>query len=181
MRLPLHRYLLLTFTTIVTLPAFAQSKEDKSGELSQIRLKFQKINKETNYRVVKLEDAEQILGHATDGGASLTGYYKGDTLSKIVEWVGLSTGVVQNEYYLDGGKLIFVFSNEKRFAYNDSLQAFDYTKLVPAFTGRYYFKNNQLYDVVFYNKRLKQSEKDDAASFLKRLKSYEALLLKNRK
>lgn len=173
-------FFLLPLLMLLGITAHSQGSEDKERELFKIRQIFQRINKDTTYRLVKLEDAEKILGHATDGGASLTGYYKGDSLRKIIEWVGLSNRIVQNEYYLDKGTLVFVFTTEKQYAYNDSLQALDYSKLVPAFFGRYYFRNNQLYDVILSNKRLKQSEKADAAEFLTRVKSYTALLQKNK-
>lgn len=171
----------LIIATIITDFANAQARDDKGRELAKIRKLFQRINKDNSYQVVKVENAEEILGHATDGGASLSGYFKGDSLHKIVEWVGLSNRVVQNEYYLDKGNLVFVYATEKQYAYNDSLQALDYTKLVPSFYGRYYFKNNQLFDVVLSNKRKDQSEKEDALQFLKSVKPYRLLLQKQKK
>lgn len=179
MRLPQAIYLLLASQLFLSPNVFSQGKEDK--EILFIRQIFQRINRDSFYRTVKIDDAENIVGYATDGGASLTGYFKGDTLRKIIEWVGLSNRVVQNEYYLDKGKLVFVYFTEKQYAYIDSLQALDYTKLVPAFYGRYYFKNNQLYHAVLSNKKLKQSEKEDAAGFLKRLDAYSILLQKKKK
>lgn len=174
-------FIFLASLTLLSITALSQGKEDKSRELFQIRQIFQRTNSDTGYQLVKLEDAEKILGHVTDGGASLTGYYKGDSLRKIIEWVGLSNRVIQNEYYLNKGNLVFVYSTEKQYAYNDSLQALDYTKLVPAYYGRYYFKNNQLYDVTLSNKRLKQSEKSDAAAFLSKVKTYAVLLQQGKK
>lgn len=177
------QWFLLVFAFAFLTPGsvFAQNKEERTRVLLQIRQTFQKINSQTDYQLVKLDDAEIILGQATDGGASLTGYFKGDTLCKVIEWVGLSSGVIQNEYYIDRGALVFVHSNEKRFAFNDSLQTMDNTKLVSAFSGRYYFQNNAFYEVVLSNKKLNHSTKDEATALVNRLKAYEALLRKNRK
>lgn len=175
-----HLFLLVLLFFLAYLPGFSQGKEDKTEKLAQIRQKFQAINSETNYKVVKVEDAELILGHATDGGASITGYYKDGTIQKIIEWVGLSNKVVQNEYYLDSSKLIFVYVTESQYAYNDSLQTLDYSKLVPLSNGRYYFVNSRLFDAVLSRKEREKSKKDDAKSFLQRTSAYKALLNKQK-
>ena len=171
-------FALLSF--LISQPGSAQGKEGKTERLIKIREKTRAINTETNYKVVRLEDAELILGHATDGGASLTGYYKDGALQKIIEWVGLSNRVIQNEYYFDSGKLIFVYATESQYAFNDSLQSLDYTKLIPVSNGRYYFENNQLSDVILAKKSLEKSKKEDAKSFLHRVKAYKTLLDKKR-
>ena len=174
---------LVVFFLLSLLPilSVAQSKEDKNIHLLEIRQKYQLINKATGYNVVIIEGSEDFLGHATDGGGNLRGYFKNDTLVKIVEWVGLSNRTVQNEYYLDKDGLFFVYSAEQQYPYNDSLQALDYSKLVPTFSSRYYFKNNKLIDTILSNKKLKQSITDDAAGFLKRVNEYAVLLNKKKK
>jgi len=177
-----YRWFCFLFVCLIfsSLPGITQGKENETKKLAQIRQKFQAINSETNYKVIKVEDAKLILDHTTDGGASVTGYYKDDTIRKIIEWVGLSNKVVQNEYYLDSGKLIFVYATESQYAYNDSLQTLDYTKLVPISNGRYYFEKNQLFDVILSQNELEKSKKDDAKNFLQRMTAYKALLDKRR-
>ena len=174
------RLLVFAFAILLSHVASAQSNEEKSQSIAQIKETFERINKATSYEIAQIDDPEIFLKHATDNGGTLTGYFKSDTLHKIVEWVGLSNRVVQNEYYFDKGNLVFVYATEKKYAYNDSLQSLDYSKLVPSFFGRYYFKNGQLLNSLLSTKKLKQSTADDAAGFLTSATGY-ALLLKSRR
>ena len=175
-------YLLLFFLfSSLSISSMAQSKENKSGYLFEIKQEYQRINKATDYNVVIIEGSEDFIGRATDGGGNLQGYYKNDTLVKIVEWVGLSNRMVQNEFYLKNNGLIFVLSKEEKYPYNDSLKMLDYSKLVLTFSGRYYFKNNKLFESIISHKRINQSVQDDAKGFLKSATDYAALLNKRKK
>ena len=180
MSLP-YRLLPLLISSFIFFESLSQVPGDKRKMVEEIRKRFQQINSEEGLQQVKMEDAEEILGHATDGGATLTGYFKKDTLKKIIEWVGLSNRVIQTEYYLDNGRLLFVYSTEKQYAYNDSLQTLDYAKLVPSFQGRYYFNNENLIDALLSPKRRQPSVSEEAAGFLKRMKEHTLLLSRRRK
>ena len=87
---------------------------------------------------------EQFLGHMTEGGGELTGYFKTGQIKKIVERIGLSYCVRTFEYYFWDGQLIFVYAKEEDFPYIDSTGTLDYTKLELAFEGRYYFDNGKI-------------------------------------
>lgn len=119
-------------------------------------------------------------GQGTDNGGSLTGYFKKDTLKKIIEWVGLSNNVIQNEYYLDKGKLVFVYSTESRYKFDDSTQSFDYSKLDIFFKGRYYFSRDKLMDTILSN-RQHIAPRQDPADFLTSSQDYSKLLNAKRK
>src|SRR5215467_12446308 len=108
------------FVVASSLTLQGQNKEGNRVTLSEIKKQFVQINDYKNYKVVTIDDAEEFLGHGTDNGGSLDGYFKGDTLNKIVEWVGLSNRVIQNEYYFDKGKLVFVYATDKTHKFNDS-------------------------------------------------------------
>ena len=71
--------------------------QDQSSILAQIKQTFQKINNDKNYEIIIIDNSDAFLGHSTDNGGSLKGFYQGDSLLKIVEWVGLSNRVVQTE------------------------------------------------------------------------------------
>lgn len=75
--------------------------QDQSSILAQIKQTFQKINNDKNYEIIIIDNSDAFLGHSTDNGGSLKGFYQDDSLMKIVEWVGLSNRVVQTEYYFD--------------------------------------------------------------------------------
>ena len=145
----------ISFTTILLFAlttTFGQGKEDKNYRLFNIRKIYQQINDYKIYKTVTIDNADEFLGHNTDNGASLKGYFKADSLKKILEWVGLSNKVIQNEYYFENGKLIFVYSTESTYKYSDSLSTFDYSKLELVFTGRYYFDNEKLFDTILNDK-----------------------------
>lgn len=175
-------YILLTFFTCVApTPLHAQVKQDKGMVISKIKKLYQQINSYKNFRTVTINDSERFLGHSTDNGGSLTGYYKSDSLKKIREWVGLSYKVILNEYYFDTDKLIFVYSVESRYRFNDSTQGFDYTKLDNVFTGRYYFANDKLVKTILSGKDAGAAEHQDAGPFLASGSTYIKLLKTKRK
>lgn len=178
----LRSLLALTFLTILTLTeTYGQGKGDKGFTLSRIKKIYRQINDYKNYKTITIDDAEDFLGHGTDNGGSLTGYYKSDSLKKIVEWVGLSNRVVQNEYYFDKGKLVFVYSTDSRYKFNDSKTEFDYSKFDNVFKGLYYFHNDKLIDTILSDKEHEQTKQKDATEFLTSSKVYSTRLNAKRK
>jgi hypothetical protein len=120
------KFIPLTFSAFLILTnSYGQNRENKSFKISQIKKVFQEINNYKNYKIITIDDSEEFLGHGTDNGGSLKGFYRGDSLKKIVEWVGLSNRVIQNEYYLDKGKLVFVYSTDKQYKFDDNKGEFD--------------------------------------------------------
>src|SRR5690606_7848221 len=126
---------------IATQASFGQGKD---GVLRRIKEEVQVINKDTAYKTMALT-AEAFLEQSPDGGAQLTGYFKGGKIKKVHQWIGLSRGNEITEFYYSNGKLIFVYEQFDAFIYVDSLQAFDYTKTEHTFAGRYYFYNGTLF------------------------------------
>ena len=175
------RQLLTIAALLIFCTAYTQGKAGKSSAIAKIKKAYQQINSYKNYKTVVIDDAEIFLGHNPDNGGSLTGYYKRDTLKKVVEWVGLSYKVVQNEYYFDNGQLIFVYASESQYHLNDSTQTFDYNKLDPLFTGRYYFDQGKLINAILTDETHAASKEQDADSFLKCAKRYSKLLKAKRK
>ena len=57
-----------------------------------------KIESDTPNFTIKTLENEEFMDHATDGGGSLTGYFKSGELRKIVSWVGLSSCYTINTY-----------------------------------------------------------------------------------
>ena len=161
--------------------AHSQSKEGKSVAIVKIKRAYQQINSYKSYKTVVIDNAETFLGHSPDNGGSLTGYYKNDSLKKIVEWVGLSYKAMQNEYYFDSDQLIFVYANESNYHLIDSTQKFDYDKLDPVFTGRYYFNRGKLIDTILTDPTHAASKEQDASSFVASAKRYAKLLKAKRK
>jgi tRNA-dihydrouridine synthase len=178
----LRKFITLSFISVLCLTnSYGQGKADKTSTLAKIRQAFQQINEYKNYRIVTIDDAEEFLGHGTDNGGSLKGYYKGDSLKKIVEWAGLSNRVVQIEYYFDKGKLVFVYSTDKQYKFNEKTEEFDYSKFDKVITGRYYFSNDKLIETIISDKEHQKTKQQDVADFLSSSKDYIKLLNARRK
>jgi hypothetical protein len=178
-----HRHFIaLTLFALITLTnAYGQDTKDKTATISQIRQVFQQINGYKNYMVVTIDDSEAFLGHATDNGGSLKGYYKGDSLVKMMEWIGLSNRVVQNEYYFDKGKLVFVYSTNSRCKSNDKTGEIDCSTFIRVSTARYYFSKDKLIEAILSDKEEAKTKQQDAADFLTSAMEYRKLLTARRR
>jgi len=156
--------------------SYGQSNTNKTATIQQTRQVFKQINEYKNYKIVTIENGYEFLGEATDGGGELKGFYRGDSLKKIIEWVGLSNRIVQTEYYFDKEKLVFVYSAERRFNEQSNIANEMTTTLV--FEGRYYFTNSKLIDTILAYKGIPKGT-EDKRNFLAISREY-ALLLKKK-
>lgn len=115
--------------------------------IDQIRAEFQRINAQKDLEIRQLE-SEDFMEQQTDGGAKLTAYFEGESLCKMVRWVGVSQGFQVTEYYLKNGHLFFIYDKEVRFGSKldaaGNWQDFDYQKTETAFEGRYYWQGENL-------------------------------------
>jgi hypothetical protein len=112
-----------------------------TASLSHIKSVFNKVNSDTHLKKVVLEN-EEFLDQTTDDGASLTGYFAGDSLVKIIFWIGLSYGIQQTDYYYDNNALVFCYVTERHFRLTKT--DLDHTKTDIVFEGRYYYNNSSL-------------------------------------
>ena len=120
----------------------------QENSIDNIRHVVEQINKDSGYSK-KVLNNEEFLEHSTDGGGELTGYFKNGQLVKIREWIGLSSCINITEYYLQSGKLIFTYTEGSDFAYNDSLESFDYEKSARTMECRFYYENSKLIKNIF--------------------------------
>ena len=167
---------ILICVLVLNMPSIAQTKQE---EIQAIRVSYNQINEERHFTTKKLEN-EEYLDHMPDGGGELTGYYKGDTLYKITDWIGISSGVIKDEYYFDKGRLIFFYEVQSRFGFNDTLQERDYSKQKVVFERRYYIHNGILIHSVKSGKSFETSSNLSNAAMQKELldeaKQYSSLL-----
>ena len=93
-----------------------------------------------------------------DNGGQLKGYFKNDTLYKIVEWFGPSYGILITEYYLWNYELFFVYDIEKNFAQiidsTDGFIGFDYSITEKKYESRHYLVNEQEIKKLVKGKRM---------------------------
>lgn len=131
---------IFSFSFFIGLCSFAIGQE-KQTIIKQIRADYQIINAD-KHLAKRIVEGEDYLDNIPDGGAELTGYFKKDTLVKIVEWIGLSYGNRIIEYYLKQGRIFFIYERFMSFVTTDT--SMDYSKVKLAFEGRYYFHNDKL-------------------------------------
>lgn len=155
--------------------SYCQSKDEL---VANIRKLYLEINDDHSLKKVILQN-ENFLPDATDGGCSLTGYFKENKICKMDVWVGLSYGVQQFHYYFENRKLIFVYETEENFPPVGNQGTLDYTKLKLAFEGRYYFSDGKVIDIKNKGQHrfgeepdLIKQMVDDANSYSKLLQSH---------
>jgi hypothetical protein len=119
--------------------------QTRSDLKNEIKKEIQSINSDTAYKKVTLEN-DDFLGNMTDGGGELTGYFKGEQIKKIYQWIGLSNGNEITEFYFRNGQLIFVYEKFSAFVYDHKKEQQDLTKTETTFEGRYYFDKDKLID-----------------------------------
>jgi len=96
------------------------------------------INNYENYEIVSFKEEE--LKGLIIGEARLFGMYKKDDLQKITLISVVDLGVESFDYYFSNGELIYI--NETF----DQLTKKGELATNRTFYGRYYFKNNKMYD-----------------------------------
>jgi len=172
--------IIFSITSLKTL--YGQGFEDRrSPQVFEIQKKRLVINNYKNYDSVLIDNSEDFLGQSTDNGGSLTGCFKRDSLIKIIEWIGLSNKVIENEYYFENEKLFFVCTIESKYKFNERTQKFDYSKLEKGFRRRYYFEKEKLFDTDLKDKKYIATRQQDGLTFLKSSKEYIELLKSKRK
>ena len=138
------RWLILVFFFLFS--ASACSAQTKDTIINNIRQLFQAINNDRSLHKVELENDEFLKEETLDGGGSLTGYFKNDTIYKMVVWMGLSFGIRQYEYYFKYERLFFIYETEDDFLINSSGEM-DQTKLKRGFEGRYYLDGGSAFEI----------------------------------
>ena len=165
--------------TIVKISKNNSQVQELSLLAKNIQEEVQLIDNEKDYQIKTLNN-EQFLGHMTDGGGQLIGYFKNGKISKIIERLGLSYGVKTYEYYFLNEKLILVSEKEEDFPDTNNTGTLDYTKVELAFEGHYYFNEEKLITAEITGK--KRFPEDAGINlellFLKRAKENIGLLLK---
>lgn len=120
-------------------------KATKDSLIKNIRAIFQRINHDTTLHTVGLDEdtMEEITGGSPDNGGDVTGYFKNDTLYKIVMSFGPSYGMKDWEYYYDQGQVVFIYEKDQHFPV--TRDGLDHARLVPGFEGRFYFNKGRLF------------------------------------
>ena len=122
------------------------AKATRDSLIRDIRTIFHRINTDTTLRVVSLDEEafEEAVGGAPDNGGDVTGYFKKDTLVKLILSVGPSFGLKDYEYYYDQGRIVFIYEKDQHFPVLKDGSGLDHEKLVVGFEGRFYFNKGKL-------------------------------------
>ncbi len=154
------------FVPIIFLPCcfcYGQG-QNKDTIIKHTRELFQKINNDPTLKKLELDNEDFMPDEQSDGGVSLTGYYKKDTIYKLSVWIGVSYCVRQYDYYLKNGKPFFIYETEKDFPGKKD-GTLDYSKLNLAFEGRYYLNNGKVMDLKIKGKK-RMDENPTTASIM---------------
>jgi hypothetical protein len=155
--------------------SFAQSENDKIKAIQQV---YNRTNQITGFKKITLEN-EAFLNNVPDGGGSLIGYFKKGVLYKIKEWICLSYGVIETEYYISKNTLVFAYVKERHFKMvNDKV---DYKTTIPAYEGRFYFDQNKLLRTIKKGTGLWDSGQESILSLQENANRYIDLLYKKNK
>ncbi len=133
---------LLTLAFSANLGCSQTQTKSGPGPVDQIKAHIEWIDQQTDFVVAEL-NGEDYLENVPDQGAELKGYYKNDTLFKVVEWVGLSYGAMNTTYYLWHDELICVYAVEQH--YKELMDSaglflgFDYSQTELQYEARHYF------------------------------------------
>lgn len=127
------------------LSVMAVAAQNRPQNKTTIRQLVQEINRDSALKPVTLTN-EEWMEQMTDGGGSLTGYYKNKLLVKAVRWIGYSSGVEIVESYFHNNELIFVYVQADIFYYDEKKGVLKTDSLQRDFEGRYYFSNTKMID-----------------------------------
>ncbi len=123
---------------------------------------------------------EEFLENQPDGGGSLTGYFHKGALIRLTEWIGLSYGVRQRDFYFDTLKLYYVLEQESYFAISDSLGT-DPSRFENSYRGDHFFRNDSLIEQTSSGEKRFKAERPDGIEFIEAATEYKNLLVKNRR
>ncbi|MBC9909974.1 hypothetical protein [Chitinophaga varians] len=129
----------------ILLTVIATAAQNRLKEKTAIRQLVQQINRDSALKPVTLTN-EEWMEQMTDGGGSLTGYYKNKLLVKAVRWIGYSSGVEIVESYFHNNELIFVYVQADIFYYDEKKGVLRTDSLERNFEGRYYFSDKKMVD-----------------------------------
>lgn len=168
--------LLISILILISNVSLAFSQTEKES-IDSIMMRIKWINKQTDFKIAELNN-EDYLEHVPDNGGQLKGYFKNDTLYKIVERFGPSYAIMITEYYLWNDELIFVYDIEKNF--NQIIDStygfigFDYSLTEIKYESRHYFVNGQEIKKLEKGKRL--MELSNPHNFISNVEVYRTVL-----
>lgn len=144
----LMKTILVSFLLLFYLSSYCQTKEEI---IKNIKQQFLLINSDKTLKKIVLEN-EEFLEDIPDGGCELKGFYKNDSIVKIVEWIKFSYGNRTREYYFNMGILFFTFEKFESFIETKDA-TLDHSKIKTTFEGRYYFNKTKIIDRKISGKR----------------------------
>ncbi len=174
------RVLILFAVFVVSLNfVFSQNSNEK---IKVIREHFKWINTQKDFEIIKIS-GEDYLNKIPDNGVEVKGFLKDNKIYKITEWIGLSSGVCETEYYFWNNQLFFIFYKESKYGEKKSKNGDyfepDYTKLIPYYELRLYLNRDKV--IKKLEKGKTNLEKVDANKFVKNANTLKELVLNKKK
>lgn len=132
----LFAILLLFYCVCLSQYSYAQNKDML---VKTIQSECETIDADSGYLIKVLKNDDLPLGEKAQGGREITGYFKNNTLYKIIDVVGLPSGIATSTYYFWGDHLVYDYETEDTFPFVDSINRYDYTSVTRSFEGFYYY------------------------------------------
>lgn len=101
--------------------------------------------KNKHHYFVYIDDTSFVTS-MPEQGASLTAYFKNDTLYKIKTWFGFNFGDVTREYFYWNDTLNLIIETQKMYA-STAVPKINPDSVKAHYTGRYIFKKGKLTDI----------------------------------
>lgn len=160
-------------------PGFLPSSFKDTSEVKSIQEYVSQIDKQKGMDSLVIEN-EEFMENMSDGGGSLTGYFFNSKLLQIKEWIGLSYGIRQHNFYFNNNRLVYVREIEDDFYVDNS--GTDQARFDQHFKGDYYFTNNKLIDMVTLgHNRFEIDTNDPEKEFLEIAVKYQKIILHKRR
>jgi hypothetical protein len=123
--------LLLLITNVCVAQDFETMHQDLAAKVNE-------INRYRDHKVVKIES--EAIADVFEGQAWLTGFYKDEAIRKITLVIESDLATAAYNYYFDSGNLIYITESIDKFTSSDKL------KTNRTFSGKYFFKDNKMFD-----------------------------------
>jgi hypothetical protein len=175
--LPMKQSMLTFFLGLcLVIFATAQTKEEKVKSIDTVLERLIVCSADDSLTLVN----EEFMPHMTDGGGSLTAFYKEKHIYRIREQIGLSYGIITTDYYLQNDKLVCAVETERSFPVVEESGERDHQHPVQVYTGKFYFEGDLLLYTVKIGKRTFDDElyfdsQTKEGSLLSSLQQYLAL------
>ena len=176
--------MLVGCVVMCTLLMVSGSANGQNGEDATLHIQqyCQGINNDPRLKVVTLNNEDFMkMGEVTDGYNQLIGYFRNDSLVKMVEYGGYSNGNCVTEYYLENGGLAYVTDVFKPFVPRETGNAPDFPRTQGTYEARHYLYKGKIIKQSFVGANPFEEEPNPAKALEADARADELLIRRKKK